>query len=124
MNQDYGQETLKISSAFEPSLLNCVLWGKDEAVFKLDHFLISKESRLRIDGEAVEKLLYESFGALDSVLDKLFAVQQLMIGSVVLLDAFEFNDIQQLKIGGSNQPQQSWLEIALTSSLIVSYVKN
>jgi hypothetical protein len=116
--------TTYIAAKFGPSTKSCDLWGEDAAVFKHERFLIIEESGPKIDGKAIEKLVDESFWPLGSALDQMFAFQQFMIGSVLLLDALEFSGVYQLGIAGANQPKQSWFDIALTSSLTVSSAKN
>lgn len=118
------KDTKVVVTSFLPSSKSFRLWGEDADIFNLERFMISTESGPQIDGNAVEKLVDENFGPFGSSLDKLFAFHQLMIGSALLLNAFEFSNIQQLGIVGSNPSQQSWLEIALTASLIVSCAKN
>lgn len=112
-----------IISSLEASSEHASLWGDDSANFRLERFLILSDYGPEIDLEAVEQLLVdERAGLAESYLDKLFAYQQFMIGSLLLLDAFEFTDTLDVRIESEDQ-QQSWLEVALTTSLIVSRAK-
>jgi hypothetical protein len=109
-----------IISSLQASSEHSFLWGDDSADFRLERFLILSDHGPEIDLDAVEQLLVQERAELaESYLDKLFAYQQFMIGSLLLLEAFEFTDALDVRIESENQ-RQSWLEVALTTSLIVS----
>jgi hypothetical protein len=124
--QQIPKDTHIIMFSLEASFELPSVWGEDSADFRLERFLISSDSGPQIDLKAIGRLFNESFLPFESNLDKLFAYQQLMIGSLLLLNAFEFTDTVEIVRADEfnfDKRTQSWLEIAMTTSLAVSHAK-
>lgn len=120
------KDTHIITSFSETSFGQLSEWGEDFADFRLERFLIISDSGPKIDLEAIGRLFDESFSPFGSFLDKLFAYQQLMIGSLLLLNAFEFTGTPEIVRADDfnfDKRASSWLEVALTTSLAVSHAK-